>query len=203
MKNLPIALILEKNKLATPNPWLILLDITLPDSTVLYLVKNTEDIVFQARTYTAFPFELDPVSESSKGEIPALQLRMSNVTRVLEGYLEELDGAIGTTVLIRIINAAHLSEDFSELEMAYDVTATNSDAQWITFSLGAPNPLRRPFPRKRYMPESCNWEFKSAECAYAGAATSCARTLDACRTLSNSARFGGFPGLSAQGVRLA
>ena len=67
---------------------------------------------------------------------------------------------------------------------------------WISFTLGAVNPLRRRFPLYMATPRSCGWIFKGAECAYAGGSASCARTLDACRTLSNSGRFGGRPGIT-------
>lgn len=203
MKNLSTALILEKNRLATPNPWLLLLDIRLPDDTLLYICRNTEDVVFQTRTYTAFPFEIEPTRESSKGEIPTITLRVSNVTQVFQAYLEAQEGAIGSVVTLRVVNAAHLAEDYAELTMSFDVLAAVSDARWITFTLGAPNPLRASFPQYRYLAGHCRWRFKSPECGYAGASETCKRTLDYCRQLANSPRFGGFPGLAGGGVRLA
>ena len=202
-KNLPANLILEKNKLATPNPWLVLLDIVLPDSTTFYLVKNTEDITFQGRTYTAINFEIEPTQHKTGGEIPTVTLRVSNVTRVLQAYLEDLNGAVGAGVTIRVVNSAYLSEDYSELEMTFDVLATQADAQWVTFTLGAPNPLKRRFPPYRYIAQYCNWEFKSRECNYQGSATSCNRTWDNCQALNNTKRFGGYLGLNPGGVRIA
>ena len=411
MKNLPAALLLEKNRLATPNPWLILLDIRLPDNTMLYVVRNTEDVVFQGRTYTAFPFEFEPTKETSKGEIPTVTLRVSNITQVFQAYLEAQDGGIGGMVTMRVVNAAYLAGlraedclglwkmdedawtgslnevidssgkglhgtaqgdantvvgrvgragafdgindcivfsnpssiqissgsllswikipvsgagsmyrgimaklyayglflldsefgiwdwtsslwygtgrflndglwhlvgasfvsgivdgtalyidgervrsatmtvqnqgndlyignggwpaqwltgyidesavvnriltdnewlnyfhggyDYADLEMTFDILATQADALWVTFTLGAPNPLRARFPQYRYLADHCRWTFKSVECAYSGPSTTCKRTLDYCRQLGNSRRFGGFPGLSGGGVRLA
>lgn len=203
MKNLPIALILEKNKLATPNPWLFTLDVAFPDETNLYLVNNTENITFQGRTYQAFPFQIEAMKQSSKGEIPTLVLRVSNVSRLLQAYLEQYNGAVGATVLLRVINAAYLAEDYAELEMPFDIIDTGTDAMWVTFTLGAPNPLRSNFPHYKYLGEHCNWQFKSFECAYNGPSEVCQRTLLYCRQLNNSNRFGGFPGLSGYGVRLA
>ena len=207
MKSLPIALILEKNKLATANPWLVTLDVTFPApaSTTLYLVANTEDVPFQTRTYTAFPFKIDIMDQGGQGEIPTFRIMFSNVTRVLQAYLEELDGAVGATVLIRWINAAYLSEDYAELELTFEVLETVADAQWITLTLGTDNLLRQNFPEYRYLAGHCNWvkRFKDVECAYAGAATSCDGTLDTCRTLNNSPRYGGHPGLAGGGVRFA
>ena len=78
---LPAVLILEKNKIATANPWLVTLDITLVNGEKFYFVHNTEDIVFQGRTYTAFPFQIEIPKTSSKGELPSWILRVSNITR--------------------------------------------------------------------------------------------------------------------------
>jgi len=54
MKTLPENLIAEKNLMHSPDPWLILLEITLTDLTVFRLVKNTEDITYNGNTWTAF-----------------------------------------------------------------------------------------------------------------------------------------------------
>lgn len=209
MKNLPANLIIEKNKIATPNSWLVLLDVTLTDNTKFYLVKNTENITFQGNEYTAMNFEIEPTAETSKGEIPTVTLRISNVTRIIQAYLEELEGCIGATVVVRVVNAAYLAEDYSELEMTFDVLATNSDVNWVSFTLGAPNPLRRRFPLYRYIANHCGWSYKSAECGYSGALGTCERTLDDCRNhnseennFEQSKRFGGFHGLNGD-VRLA
>ena len=203
MKNIPANLILEKNKLATGSAWLILLQITFSDNTILYLVRNNENITFQDNEYIAFPFELGDIKESSKGEIPSLSIKISNVTKAIQYYLEQFNGAIGSQIKIIVVNSSYLSEDYSELELDYEVTGASSNAQWVEFTLGIPNPLRKRFPLHRFIAEHCNWRFKSAECAYSGVEfTTCDRTLKACRARDNTSRFGGFLGLSNIGVRL-
>ena len=62
MKTLPSGILFEKNKLTTDSVWFHLLTITLPDTSVIRLVNNTEDVVFLGHTYIAFPFELDTLS---------------------------------------------------------------------------------------------------------------------------------------------
>lgn len=204
MKSLPANLIVEKNKIATGSAWLILLDVILDDgATTLYFVNNTEDILFLSNTYTAIAFDLDSTSYSTKGEIPSLQLRISNVTRLIQAYLEALDGAVGDQVRVRVVNSEHLTEDYTELEMLYDILVSESNAEWVTFTLGAPNPLRSRFPKNKYISFHCNWIFKEAECAYVGAETQCNRTLEACTAYNNAHRFGGHPGLKAGGLRVA
>lgn len=195
MLNLPLALRLEKNKLVSTAPWLLLLTVTLPDTTVLRLARNTEDVTFGGNLYTAFAFELGDVRSGGDGRIQGVTLRVANPGRALQPYLEEGDGLVGCAVTLAVVHADNLGSDYSELTLAWDVIATESAAEWITFTLGAENPLRRRFPLHVAIPFSCNWAFKGAECAYAGGAVSCARTLDACRALGNSARFGGRPGI--------
>lgn len=168
MKTLPANLILEKNKLATPSAWLVLLKITLPDNTVLRLVNNTEDIVYQANTYTAINFNLESTKSSGTGQIPTVQLSISNVTRIIQAYLENLDGAVDSEVLLTVVNSAYLAENYAELEMLFSVLSTKANAQYVTFELGAPNPLRKRFPQYLFIGNHCNWRFLFAECAYAG-----------------------------------
>ncbi|MEM5788544.1 MAG: hypothetical protein AAGU11_14625 [Syntrophobacteraceae bacterium] len=201
MKSLPAVLVREKNKLFTPDPWIVLLDIVLDAGTSLYFCSNNEDVGFAGRTYTAFPFHLDAAKQSSKGEIPTINLRVCNITRMIQDELERLDGAVGAEVAIRVVNAAYLAEDYSELEMNFSVLSTQADAEWVTFSLGAASPLRRRFPLYRHIALHCNWEFKSVECAYAGAQSICDRTWKQCEALGNTSRFGGYPGLNLKGWR--
>lgn len=201
MKNLPLALRQAKNVFGQASPWLMLLKLTLPNSTVFRLVPNNEDIVFGGNTYTAFPLEIDLPQESTKGEIPYLSLKVSNVTRVLQGHLEALNGASGSLVEIIIVNTANLTENYSELTMNFEVLSSSYNSQWIIFKCGASNPLRRRLLDK-YFATSCIWQFKSVECAYAGADLTCDRTLTACRAKDNNLRFGGFPGLDPGGLRV-
>lgn len=203
MRNLPLNLLIEKNKLSANSPWLILLDIALTNGTTLYLVQNTEDITFQTRTYAAFPFLIEFADETSKGEIVFATLKISNVSRLVQAYIEDLNGAIGSTVKVRIVNAAYLSENYADLEMSFQVLQPVATAEWVTFKLGYPNPILTRYPFYRYIASHCNWRFKGNECAYSGTEAECKRTLDDCRARNNSARFGGYPGINDYGIKLA
>lgn len=196
MLTLPLALRLEKNKLVSTAPWLMLLAVTLPDASVLRLAKNTENVTFGGNTYTAFAFDLGDVRSGGDGRIQGVTLKVANPERMLQPYMEANDGLVGCAVTLAVVHADNLASDYTELTLSYDVLAAESGADWITFTLGAENPLRRRFPLQVAIPFSCNWRFKGEECAYAGSATTCARTLDACRNLANTARFGGRPGIT-------
>jgi len=205
---------IEKNKLSTTQAWLVLLEITMPDTTVVYLVANSEDVtwpVTSGDTYTAFPFELDEIGDTSKGEVPSVGLKVANASRVLEPYLEDQDGLVDSEVVIRIVNSMHVTttalgaganNPTAEIELTYNIIATVADSMWVTFTLGSVNPWNKRFPRNKMWRNTCRFkEFKGALCKYAGAETSCDRTLETCRdTMANSINFGGAPGVGSKGV---
>ena len=161
MKSLPANLILAKNSLQSTSAWLILLDITLTDGTVLRYVRNPADITYQTNTYTALAFEIDPAIQSSTGEIPTVSLRVSNVTQVLMPYMQSLNGGVGSVVKITVVSSDDLAEDHSELEIEYEVLSAKASAQWVTWRLGAPR-----FPQDRYLDKHCRFRYETAECAY-------------------------------------
>lgn len=199
------SLLIEKNKLSTTLPWLVMLVVSLHGGTTLRIVNNTDDVEFDGETYTAFPFFLDYYNvQSNKGEIPVLQLKVSNVTRVFQAYVEDIVAEIDNSVLIKVVNYGYLEESFADLELTFDITAIVCDNQWITFTLSVPNPMRRRFPLDRYIPNYCRFlgNFKGAECKYTGADTTCRGTLADCRSKGNSANYGGFYGISRKGVKV-
>lgn len=196
MLNLPLALRIEKNKLVSTAPWLLLLDVTLADGSHLRLVRNTEDVTYLGYTWTAFAFELSDLSSGGEGRVRGVSLRVANPQRALQPYLEEGAGLIGCAVDLAVVHAGNLAEDHAELTLYWTVLACEVDEDWIIFTLGEENPMRRRFPLFSAIPNNCSWPFKGAECGYAGTATSCARTLDDCKRLNNTARFGGRPGMS-------
>src|SRR3990172_6911552 len=112
MLNLPPVLVIETLKISSIHPFLFLLDLTLPDEmTTFYLVHNTEDVVYQGRTYAKFPFQIELPATKSKGQLPRWTIRVSNATRVFEIYLDQYKGLVGTQIKIRIVNAGYLEVD--------------------------------------------------------------------------------------------
>lgn len=194
--NLPLALRLEKNKLVSTAPWLMLAALTLPDASVVRFARNTDDVTFLGENWIAYAFELGDMRSGSTGKIEGSRLRVANPERALTPWLEEYGGLVGSALTIYVVHADNLAEDYSELRVDWQIVATSVDGDWVDFQLGAENPYRRRFPLYAAIPSSCSWIFRGAECGYAGAETTCSRTLDRCRTLDNAARFGGRPGVS-------
>jgi len=209
MIKLPAPLIIEKNKLNATSPWLLLLDVELvnpqnpADTSQYHLVLNTEDVTYQGQVYTAFPFEVEPTKLTSKNNIPTVTLRISNVTRVVQADLETYRGAVNSSAKLTVVHAANLAQDFSELELEFIILDCYTDAQWVVFTLGASNPLRRKFPLDKYVSTHCPWQFKSCECGYTGGTyTTCRRSYDDCVLRGRQENFGGFMGLRSGKLRV-
>ena len=189
-------------RLDKQDPLLVLLDI-IAGNEVLRLVANNEDITWLGNTYTAFSFQVDFPESDGSGKISTLQLKICNVERVLRPYLDQYAGGVGMPVTVTLVNPAMLSEDYSELTASLYNLATESDANWVYFTLGPINPLNKPFPPDQYIARHCRFDFKEdPRCGYAGAATECDRTIEACRSLGNSRRFGGHMGLDGRSLRV-
>jgi lambda family phage minor tail protein L len=205
---------LEKNKLASNEAWLVLLDITMPDTTQLFVVANSEDVIWPVTngdTYIGFPFTLGEIGDTSKGEVPSVSLRISNVTRWFEPFLEAQEGLVDSVVVIRIVNSMHVTTPSrpsgennatAEVELTYEIIATGADNMWVTFKLGAMNPWRSRFPRNRIWRNTCRYKkFKGTLCKYDGGQTTCDRTIETCRDLMlNSINFGGAPGVETKAL---
>lgn len=200
-KTLPANVILEKNKVASQNPWLLLVDIDL-NGTVARIVNNNESVTFQGEVYTPLPFTIGVVQQGTDGKVPSVELQISNINKAILSYVEQYTGLVEATVVLYVVNAGYLTEDYSEMTMHFSIMKTSVSAEWISFTLGAPSPLRRRYPQDKYIALYCNWVFKSRECNYSGGDTTCLKTKDACEAKGNLLRFGGFPGLKEDGLRV-
>lgn len=201
--SLPSALIAQKNLLASDDPVLALLEIDMPQLVdTLRLVANDVDITWNGNDYAAFPFEIDNIGEPAKGELPSVSLRVSNVSRAIQGYVELADGGVDADVKIIVINGGDLAFTTPYIELEFRVSGTSVDENWVTFNLTSVDTWARTFPKNKIVKNHCNYKFKGLHCGYAGVETECNRTLTRCRALNNSNRFGGFPGVGYDGIRL-
>jgi lambda family phage minor tail protein L len=186
--------ILEKNKIASTGAWLVLLEIRVNPDIVIRVVHNNEDITWNGEQWIGFPFELDDVLEDSK-ELPRVTLKVSNITGIIQQYLEETQGGVGASVILRVVHSEHLDQTKPEIEETFSVQSTSTDAQWVTFELSGDFTTSLRIPPDRYLKDFCPYKFKSLKCGYQGDSSACNKTLDDCRAKSNAERFGGEPAL--------
>ena len=199
-------IIAEKNKLNSNNPFLILLEIIVPGlEAPLRVVMNTEDITWRGYNWQAIQFELDEIGQGA-GEVPQVNLRIANPERVIDPYLDMYDayqkahGFSPVRVLIYVVNTVDLKSGNPVVDYEYELKAPRADTEWVTFTLGASNPFDQRFPRDRMLKRHCRFRFRDARCGYSGTVASCPHTLEGCRALKNSKRFGGFPGIGKAGI---
>lgn len=214
MRTLAAALIAQKNK-AAGSPWVALLDVSLPDGTFFRPCNYDQNIVFNGNTYTAFPFIIGDVKESSRGTLEQITLAVTNVSREIQSYLEEFD-LIGQSVTIRVVNVDLLGNPAFCLEDGpYQIKQAPWDEKNVNFTLGAFNVLEKPLPWLRYDRYMCQYVFGSAWCGWTAGkglnvnfpnadTATCDHTLsgpNGCKAHANyqpgtkALRFGGFPGI--------
>lgn len=189
----------EKNKLSTDSAFLILLDIDLK-GTIVRICYNNDDIYWNGELYQAFPFEIGDVREDTDGSDVAVELKISNVSRVLQFAVEEANGGNGLSVVLRVVNSLNLQSDKAEIEEYFVIEQTSVTEEYITFTLGTEYSSRTRRPLNRYMKNNCPFKYKGIRCGYNGDMYNCSHTLTDCRAHNNSERFGGFAGIDQKGV---
>lgn len=195
MRTLSSASLIEKNKLATDSAWLILLEIGFAEP--IQIIANNEDILWDSKTWQAFPFEVDTIGESGKGEITSIGVKVSNVTGEVQQIVESLNGANNTPVIIRVINTATASTT-PDLELNFVVDSSSFDEQWLTFKLTGGVCLTRRVPQWRYLQNFCRFteRYGGIECGVSAATKvtfpTCNGTNANCIERGNAIRYGGF-----------
>ena len=204
MLTLSEAAIYEKNKIESTNAFLILLEITIPVENdapiVLRLVRNTDGIIWNNQEWTAFPFELEPPRQSGSGEMPNFTIRVSNVTRTIEAYLEQANGGVGSEVRIMVVLSEHLELTTPELEEVFSVQSVSYDENFVSFVLtGAVNLFKR-VPLRRYLKNFCPFKYKGPECKSVSSLPTCNKSYSDCMWRGSAQRFGGELGIPQGGL---
>jgi phage-related protein len=210
MLNLPAGLISAKNAWDEDNVALVVVKIEMPSVLVepIRIVNNDVDVNWEdpdtstSEDWISFPFEIDNIGEPSKGELQSVALRVSNVGRAIQGYVDQADGGVDAEVTIHVINGTDLAQTGTYVTLAFTVGSSLCDENWVTFTLTSIDPFRRKFPKNRCLKNYCNFQFKSVFCGYSGGATECDHSLTRCKELGNSSRFGGFPAIGTDGLKV-
>jgi len=207
---------IERHKIASDKPFLMLLCLQYPGSAdptaeqqYVRMVRDTDPLTFDAgdgngpQTYTPFNFETGEIALSSTGAVPEMELKASNVMRVLQSTIEQYSGVVGANLTLYIVNVENPAGE-PDLAMNFEVKQTVCDAKLVTFKLGASSPLRRLFPLFMYRPNFCCWQYKSAQCGYTGAMATCSKTIDGatgCKAHFPNSPMRGlfFPGIDSNG----
>lgn len=172
-----------KNKLDDGGTWLVLLSVKNKDLTIQFdIVANTDDVDWNGKTFTAFPFSMDEVQESTKGSLPSFQLSVCNVERLVQSYVEQdTTHGSGWDVDLMVVHSSNLANNNPEVIYSFKTLSVTADENNVFFTVGMQNPLRQMFPRRRMMTNFCQNTFKVRGCTYTGSDTSCGKTISDCR----------------------
>jgi lambda family phage minor tail protein L len=182
-------------------------------------------IQWQGLPYTAAPIEAEGFEWTSQGTQPRPIIRVSNVLGVLIPLLTSYDDLIGAKLirkrtLAKYLDAANFpggnptanqNEYFPEETYFVDRKRSENKFQ-VELELATPLEVHGVMlPRRRIIANICGWEYRSAECSYAGAAVAklddtatsdplqdkCGKRIKSCTLrfgTGNVLPFGGFPG---------
>lgn len=197
MKTLNASLVLEKNKIASQSPWILLFELDLDGASYLRLAAYPEDITFHGNTYTAFPAVIENIKENSQGKFDTLNVSVANIDRTISAYVEN-NSLLGRDVTIKIVSKDYLSDSTAYLDFTYRINKIHVSSEVATFELGHENLYLMNIPRQRYIRTKCRHAYKDSHCGYTGSKLSCDYTLDGpngCREHDNTLNFGGAPAL--------
>lgn len=210
----------ERHKIASAEPWLLLMDIEWPGTPVAGVtqqherfVRNTDPVTFDAndghgpQVYQPLSFQMGDMKVGSDGSVPEVEVAASNVMRVLQTVIEQYAGIVGANLYLYVLNTANPAGE-PDLTLQFTVKQTVSDAKLVHLKCGASSPMRRLFPVFKYFPNACQWQYKSPQCGYTGSMPSCSKTIDG--PIGCQAHFVGvplralaFPGIDTNGIQAA
>jgi len=191
-RTIPADFISEKNKQESAG-LINLYEIEYIKDTWIYLAQWDADVVFDSKTYIASEkgVKHDKIGENRDGSVEQVNVSIANVDRLIGGYIETND-VRGLRLNILTVFENLLTDPTARLIERYVIDAYTLNEQSVglicTTVIDLMNVV---LPARRFAP-ICSWVFKSTECGYVGAETTCNKTLTRCRALLNSERWGGF-----------
>lgn len=200
-KTLSNALITQKNLLSDPGAFLVLLHVDFNVGGVddVYICLNTVDIEWNSQTWSAFPFELDIFRQTDDGSFNTIEIKISNIDRLMESTLDELENnGQGASVTLYIIHSEQLSEA-AYIEQEFQVVSTSADEEWCYFEMGPIDLQSWMFPGNLFDRQNCRHQFKVGACNYSGSNSTCDRTFTTCIANSTEDRYGDFPAIPGGG----
>lgn len=203
MKDIHADLKAAKNLLHSNEAWHVLFEIFVSDNEVFRLVNNEAAVTFGGNEYSPFPIGFEQLEESTRGDLPYVNVVVSNVDRMVSGYLESHGGLLDKKVVMRFVHESNLTTSTATIESNFVIRETSVSQESVSFRLSVSPFFEVDLPHQLYYRHRCRWQFKGAgTCGWTsggtGSSETCDKTLDGpngCAAHLNQARFGGFPGI--------
>ena len=175
---------------------ILLYELNYEDDSWLFFCEYDTDVVFDGQTYTSFPMSHELISENIQGSIDTVRVKIANVSRAIQAYIETYDAFRGKAIRIKTVWSNHLDDPTMYTLDEFYVDRVVSDENVTEFYLSSVFDVLNVFlPLRKYGRHFCFWAFKSTECGYVGIEAACSHTLQRCRQLENQARYGAFPSI--------
>lgn len=191
-----------KNLIASENAWIMLFEISVSDLEVLRITNNEAAVTFNSKVYSPFPIAMETMEEGGQGDLPYINITVSNAERILTDYMEQRNGLLDRAVTMKLVNESNLSDDAASITINLVIRQATVTESAISFRLSHHPFFEIDMPHQRFYRARCRWAFKSTECGWSSGGTgeseTCDKTLDGdngCETHLNQDRFGGFPGI--------
>ncbi|UCV26805.1 phage minor tail protein L [Ferribacterium limneticum] len=174
------------------------------------------DIVWNGRTYTAFPVKAEGFEATGNGRMPRPTVRVANVTGLISSLLKDFDDLIGCKITRRRTFAKYLDavnfpggvnptanplQEFPKEVWYIDRKATETKMM-VEFELAASWDVQGVLlPRRQCIANTCTWRYRGPDCGYTGGPVADGRDnptseagLDSCgkRLSSCKLRFGSY-----------
>lgn len=160
-----------------------------------------EDVIWGNYTWQAFPVQVGSV-EKDTSQIPSFDLKLSNINRVLEGYFDESNGAVGAEVIIRLVMAKGRNTDgvlvadaSPVLNELFDIQESSIDDLWATLKCGFDWSTNVRRPLDMWKKDYCDRKYGDVTCGVDMTTypTPCDGTWNGCKARNNTMRFKGVP----------
>jgi hypothetical protein len=141
--------VLSLNALETGNAFWFLIQIAHPELPVPYrFVNNTQDVVSNGSTWTAYPFNLT-LAVDDGATLPSVEIAFDNVDRTLIDVIRGLTSAPAISIYCVLSNAPNVVEMSLEDMQLIDITF---NLQSISGRLISGDLLNAPYPCDSYGP---------------------------------------------------
>ncbi len=170
---------LEAQLLHSGDSWVECWTIPVSDTHAMFVCAHTSQITVGSVTYEPAAIGRSAETADSRGGIPTLTLRISNVNRAAQARLEEDGGVLGRRLSRILVSTSDLG--FSVGPSVWEIEDAEASDLEVVVRLGPVSPLEAPFPARRFQRNRCDLVYGADRCGYnktrAGAMATCDRSL--------------------------
>ncbi len=210
---------ISKNAVQSSDPFVMLLDISIPSAppSRLRLAAHDDEVEWGGNTYQRAPMMTSEFVEDVEGNLPTLQVTVPNSTREVGAVMKSYSGLTNQSVRITFVSLADLSSAQPVREIDFTVVDGTVSVESATLRLQIFSPRKATLPGGRIARQGCWYKFKGKRCGFAlsesdtgeitcdhtfdganGCTTQGARYVTAGLTPIHPDRFGGFRSIPRQ-----